>query len=419
VAGAGHCAYVRVRVIPPPIPPNPPFLIHVIDVTDPANPVDVGSVPASGSESMRAVVTDNRAVLVSGGTVYDISDCTHPVLKGQIKWPKVQVSGVSTGLLPHDLRVNHEGTKVFASFGLWQADISNLDDPSTWTVTNYTCAVGAQFWPAQMQAAKGGLNPCTDAVQPDGTVIEGQTGLQAALVFPSLAHGPDTNGTDTRWYGADVGGRPPLGVTSLLQQPSLSIVDLTQNPPRLLDQIPGAGYSIDWFQTANGKEFLLHNPEGGTSGAGGVQLQPPSDTCVPEQDRPQDLGWDFAAFLTDVTHDKAKNVSELEIAINKPEFCQARQASGHDPTIGYHTVDNPNNARIAILSYGTAGLRVFDIRETNKPVEVAYFNHGPTTGQNGVPYYDASRGLIYLSDSGGFKVLRIQPQVRDHVGLGQ
>jgi hypothetical protein len=89
------------------------------------------------------------------------------------------------------------------------------------------------------------------------------------------------------------------------------------------------------------------------------------------------------------------------------------------PPIGYHTVDNPNNAKIAILGYGTAGLRVFDIRETNKPVEVAYFKHGPTTGQNGVPYHDASRGLIYLSDSGGFKVLQIQPQVRDHLGLRQ
>lgn len=398
VAGAGHCAYVRNSAG-----------IFVIDVSDPAHPTEVDSVPTfGGSESMRAVVTDKRAVLVSGRGVYDISDCTHPVLKGQIPWPNLQIAGVPFGLLPHDIRVNHAGTKVYATFGMWEADITNLDDPSTWTVTDHSCEVDAQFWPVQMQAAKAGINPCASH-NSGGTIIWAADAVQGALMWPSLGHGPDTNGADTRLYEAPVGG----GLSERLALPALSIIDLTQNPPRLLDQIPGAGYGIDWFQSAKGKQFLLRNPEEGIP----AQQVVPGDTCVPERDRPERLGWAFSAFLTEVTNDKAKNVSELELAINTPKFCQARRASGHDPVVGYHSIDNPYHATLAILEYGDAGLRVFDIRDPKKPIEVAYFNHGRQTGQNGIPYYDASRGLVYASDSTGFKVLQIQPQVREHLSL--
>jgi LVIVD repeat len=403
VQGAGHCAYVRSGAS-----------IHVIDVSDPAHPTEIGSVATiGGSESMRAVVTNERAVLVSGKAVYDISDCEHPVLKGQIPWPNLQIAGVPFGLLPHDIRVNHAGTKVYATFGMWEADITNLADPSTWTVTDHSCDVEAQFWPVQMQAAKAGINPCAshNRVGDSGeTIIWAADAAQGALMWPALGHGPDTNGADTRLYLAPVGG----GSQERLGLPTLSIIDLTQNPPRLLDQIPGAGYGIDWFQTAKGNQFLLRNPE---EGIPSQQNPPLGDTCVPERDRPERLGWDFSAFLTEVTHDKAKNVSQLELAINTPKFCEARSASGHDPVIGYHSVDNPHNAKLAILAYGDAGLRVFDIRNPKKPSEVAYFNHGRLTGQNGAPHYDASRGLIYATDSGGFKVLQIQPQVSQHLDL--
>ena len=127
VQGSGQCAYVRSG-----------SNVFVIDVSDPAKPVEVGSVPVqSGSETMRAVVTRERAVLVSGSSVYDISNCLHPVLAGEIQWPPLRLPGIPTRLVPHDIRVNREGTKVYASFGLWEADISNLLDPSTWKITDH------------------------------------------------------------------------------------------------------------------------------------------------------------------------------------------------------------------------------------------------------------------------------------------
>jgi hypothetical protein len=94
VQGIGQCAYIRNG-----------GNVYVIDMRDPAKPVEVTSVPVKiGSETMRVVVTDKRSVLVSGSSVYDVSDCLHPVLKGEIQWPQLSLPGVPVRLLPHDIR---------------------------------------------------------------------------------------------------------------------------------------------------------------------------------------------------------------------------------------------------------------------------------------------------------------------------
>jgi hypothetical protein len=74
------------------------------------------------------------------------------------------------------------------------------------------------------------------------------------------------------------------------------------------------------------------------------------------------------------------------------------------------------NAKFAAMNFGDAGLRIFDIRDPLKPVEVAYFNHGSPV-HAGVGHYDSERKLIYFSDAGGFKVLQIEPQVRAQLKL--
>jgi LVIVD repeat-containing protein len=389
--GAGHCAYVRSA-----------GWIWVVDVSDPANPTEIGSVPAfGGSETMRAVVTDDRAVLVSGRGVYDIRDCESPVVLGEIQWPRLTLPGVPTGLLPHDIRINAAATKVYASFGMWEADIANLADPTSWTVTNHTCDVAAQYDEVHMRAAAIGVDLCSDLrTNPDGTVTFAATPLQGALLWPQMSHSPSTNADDTRLYLGDQAG----GISGQLDpQPHLRVVDLTQDTPLLVAEAPGAGHSVDWFQTADGRQFVLHANEGGTG-----------DTC--QRRRPDSLGWAYDAVVTEVTRDRARRVSRLTLAINQPEHCQARQASGHNPWVSYHMVDDPTDATFAAVSFGTAGLRIFDIRHPRRPVEVAYFNHGPLV-HAGVSHYDASRGLLYVPAGDGFQVLELQPQVRDHLGL--
>jgi hypothetical protein len=121
--------------------------------------------------------------------------------------------------------------------------------------------------------------------------------------------------------------------------------------------------------------------------------------------------------VTDVSQPtKPRNLSMLQIAINNPENCEARKASGRDPTVAYHMLDNAMNAKFAAVNFNSAGLRIFDIRNPAKPYEVAYFNHGPLV-HGGVGYYDRERGLIYAAGSSGFWVLELEPQVKARLGL--
>ena len=70
----------------------------------------------------------------------------------------------------------------------------------------------------------------------------------------------------------------------------------------------------------------------------------------------------------------------------------------------------------AAVNFGSAGLRIFDIRQPTLALEVAYFNHGPVV-HGGIGHYDAARRLLHVPGGGGFWLLEIEPQVRKHLGL--
>lgn len=393
VQGAGHCAYVRSSGI-----------IRVIDVSDPENPRQVGTVPTfGGSETFRVVTTEpvlrqpaggrvrppqrrpaERAVMVSGAGVYDIRDCENPVLKGQIAWPSTHLFGSGS----HDIRVSHDARKVYGAPFLPVADISDLDDPATWTVRDYTCDVAAGEGDLVHSAAgQLGFSLC-------------DYGWGAG---PGYTHGPDDNEDGTRLYTgiSDVVPDPP----GLIGENVLRIIDMTVDPPRVISKIDGPGHSIDWFRTADGREYLLHAAEFGY----------PGTSCVRHR-RPTWVGWANEAFLTAVTGDTLSRASLVELAINKPENCEAHLSSGHHPAVSYHSVDNPYSASFAMVSFGSAGLRVFDIRNPRAPAEVAYFNRGSLV-HAGVSHYDAERGLIMVPYGSGLKVLEVQPQIYDALGL--
>lgn len=405
VQGAGKCAYVRSG-----------NQVYVVDVSNPAQPTAIKSVPvASGSETMRAVVNNRRAVLVSGSSVYDISDCLNPVLAGEIQWPPLNLQFIPSRVLPHDIRINRSGTRVYASFGLWEADISNLQDPSTWTVTDHRCELAAQqpgpWTEMHRQPLKVGRSMCADAALPapfgaDYTLAASP--FQASLMWPSLSHAPDTNGNDTRVYLGD-----QAGGSSALWAPTakVRIVDVTQTPPKIVGEVDGPGHGLDWFRTTSGREYVLASNEAGSAGVPGQAAG--GDTCQPYP-RPFSLGWGFEVLVNEVTRDKGKRTSMLTLAINDPKFCDVRMASGHDPWVSYHMVDNPLNATFAAVSFGTAGLRLFDIRNPDRPAEVAYFNHGALQ-HAGVSHYDAKRQLLYVPGRTGLQVLQIQPQVIKHL----
>ncbi|MEZ5743215.1 MAG: hypothetical protein R3D89_05655 [Sphingomonadaceae bacterium] len=413
VQGVGTCAYIR---------PNGSNQVMVIDVANPAKPEWVSSFQVRGvSETMRTMVAKDRAILVTGDSVYDIRDCLKPVHLGNVDWPPLLIGATAAagsdegyGQLPHDLRINHDATKIYASPGLWEADISNLADSKSWKVTDYRCDLSPQIpgpWQElHKQGLAAGFNLCEDAASPRGAAHRiGGSRIQSGLMWPSITHSLDVNPAGTRLY---IGNQRVEGPRNLGGPPKVRVVDLTSRPLRILSEADGSGHGLDWFR-AGGREYLVHSNEWGSS-----QEQvygTPGDTCR-KHPRPSALGWGFEAFVTDVTADKARNVSMLTIAINEPEFCEARKASGRDPTIAYHLVDNPLDAKFAAVNFGDAGLRIFDIRKPEAPAEVAYFNHGPMV-HGGIGHYDAARGLIYAAGGTGFWVLEVEPQVKARLGL--
>ena len=438
VQGVGKCAYVRVStqrarpMIPGPGAQITPgqgrtfdreavtAMIHVIDVSNPARPREVRAVPVKyASESFRVVANANRAVMVSGSSVYDIKDCLNPVLKGEIQWPAIHIGrnpppggGGGTGMLPHDLRINHAGTKVYGSFGLWEADITNLDDPKTWKIADFRCDVASQTpgpWQEIHRAAiAAGRSICADAANPNGANwMNAASSLQTTLLWPTLSHGITVSGDDKRVFIADQA--PGAG---WVPGPTLHVVDISQGPAKVLGKTRGAGHSTDWFRAGSG-EYVIHANEGGTSGIGPARG---GDPCAPYP-RSQALGWAFEALVTDVTDPtRPTNLSMLGLAINHPDNCQVRKASGRDPWVAYHLIDNPMNAKFAAVNFNSSGLRIFDIRQPANPTEVAYFNHGALQ-HAGVGYYDAARGLIYAAGADGLWILALEPQVKRRLRL--
>src|SRR5439155_3763888 len=148
--------------------------------------------------------------------------------------------------------------------------------------------------------------------------------------------------------------------------------------------------------------------------------------CVPEHANPY-LGT-AQAWLTDIGDERApKTVSQLTLAINGPANCAAQAQSGVNSTVHYEGVDNPDHTRFVMLPMKNAGLRVFDVSDPTAPTEVAYFNAGQYRSSDGTTvldrarmhtYYDASTGHIWLTtETGGFWVLELEPQVRHELRL--
>jgi hypothetical protein len=438
VQGFGNCAYIRPRASTGPV-----NLVHVVDTSDPARPVEVRTIPVRyGSETMRVVIARDRAILVSGSSVYDIQDCLNPVLLGEIKWPPLNIGvspplggGGGTGILPHDLRVNRAGTKVYGSQGLWEVDISNLKDPDSWKLTDYRCDILTQVpgpWQSVHQTArKASIDLCEDAAKPTGAAWRmGGSSAQTLMMWPQLSHSPDVSGDGKLVFIADQAGGTGARISN--GQTRLHIIDVTQRPVKVVGAIDGPGHGLDWFRTG-GRDYVLHSNEVGTGPLGGLGVTgtapvassvaalaaasaSKSDTCK-AYPRPTALGWAFDALITEVTQPaRPRHVARLTIAINDPEFCAQRKASNRDPTVAYHLIDNPMDAKFAMVNFGNAGLRFYDIRNPARPVEVAYFNHGvPVHG--GIGHYDAARGLVYASGGGQFWILEIEPQVKARLGL--
>lgn len=384
IAGSGHCAYVRLAGTTP----YTGTVVKAYDLSDPTNPVETDETPSlGGSESIRAVTTADRAVLVAGSGVYDVSNCEDLVLKGEIQWPSffAQMENYATATSSHEIALSHDAKRVYTGIGFGVADISNLEDPSTWAVKIWICEMNVQSGYPQ-----GDASACDTAPEVD--------------YQRQYSHSSDENLEGTRWYGAN-----QIETTDGVEIPTLRVVDISvPGAITLLDEMTVfPGHSMTWWRTPSGKEFVMGANE---------DLVGTSDTCQ-DYPRPKGVGNAAEAYIAEVTNDVLMQASLLTLDINKPENCDAATASGVVATITEHAVYNKNGAAFGMIEFGDAGLRIFDLRDGYAPKEVAYFNTGNGHVHSGLFHYDDARGLILASGSTGLQVLEVQPQIIDALGL--
>ena len=267
---------------------------------------------------------------------------------------------------------------VFVAF------IEDLDKPDSWTVKDWSCEMNKQSgFPTNVP------NACEGPSHQD--------------VGRQYSHSSDDNLEGTVWYGAN-----QEGSATQMERSTARMVDISDRESiKILDSVVNfPGHSMNWWRTPDGREFII----GANEALGG------SDSCV-AYPRPVNLGNALDAYVVEVTGKKFGKPFELTLDINKPENCQAAKTSRSNATITEHSVYNKGDAAFVMLEFGTAGLRVFDLREGDKPKEAAYYNDGKGHVHSGVFHYDDVRGIMLASGRQAAHVLVLQPQAIEALGL--
>jgi hypothetical protein len=286
-------------------------------------------------------------------------------------------------LSSHEVAISHDAKRVYSGLGFAVAQIEDLDKP--YTVNDWACEMNKQSgFPS---------NDVPDAC--DGPVTQ-DSGRQ-------YSHSSDDNLEGTVWYGANQNGDG----FSAMEPATARMVDIS-DPTKIaildtLHEFPG--HSMNWWRTPDGRDFIMGANEGG----GG-------DSCV-KYPRPTNLGNNLDAYLVEVTGNKFGKPFTLTLEINKPENCQAAKSAGGNPGISETAIFNKGGAAFAMVEFGSAGLRVFDLRDGEHPREVAYYNDGKGQVHSGTFYYDEARGIMLASGSEAMHVLVLQPQIVAALGL--
>jgi hypothetical protein len=384
MAWAGPCAYIAGDGI------------AVVDVTDPTRPRHIKTLQGPGSdasvETLHAVVTPERSILVTGRyglfgmngiggpapiDVWDVRNCRSPQLITSFELP----------WNAHNLTLSADGKTLWNTLPLQAVDLTDLRHPRY--LGNLEDQLRAQ-----------GVNKL----------------MYAHEAWPSPG--------GTRLYvGGQMGGDEELLI--------LDIEGWPQRPARLVGRTPSPGHSIR-PATIGGRAYLVNSDES--------IISPTAKGCVPDLLTP--VGGASQPFLTDISDETAPVVrSQFRLPINEPLSCPAQIASGSNASVHYQDVDDPDDTTFIMASMWNAGLRVIDVRDPQRPTEVAYFNPGRfqvTDPSGGTPIggamalnnlngldqawahsrYVPETGHIWVTTrSGGFWVLELQPQVRAALGL--
>jgi hypothetical protein len=352
-----------------------PTGVFVLDMSDPANPVRTAtlSTPAMQSPHESMSLNQERGLLAAGMgyptfqpgfvDIYDVSqDCRHPVLQ----------SSLPVGILGHEGEFSPDG-RTF-----WVSSIAT----ATITAVDVT-------------------NPATPSI--------------VAVTTNWNIHGLNISDDGTRFYGADNGSNPDRSGTD--GSAGLTILDVSDVQNRVPNPEIRLVNHLTW-QTVSIPQTAI--PVTITSG------HPPRPRkYVVEVD--EFGGGDAVGAARIVNIEDEHNpfvVSNLRLEVNSPEAQAGEQQDDPGASSGlqgydahYCAVPQRDEPGIVACSFIVSGLRVFDIRDPHRPLEIAYFNQPPAPGARGnysgsyamsAPTFVPERGEIWHSDgNSGFYNVRI------------
>lgn len=397
----GRCAY---RVIPAGGAASDG--VAVIDVGDPANPVQRGVLREPQWAGQGGVLNVHEGIHASERSgllvvpvgrflsVYDVrADCTRPVLRstfdtGSSSDPMSQL-GLNSGF--HGGQLSPDGTFFYgttaglegfvAPFGPCLTVVDLLDPDHPRVVTRW----GVDF-------------PCHDL----GFDLTGNRAFVGTYA-PVVGH-----------PSAVVAAFTPLAAPSKLLT-GVTVVDTSEIQARRpggrvvkLGFLGGGRQHTETFARIDGRDYVIGAEEASCPNGNG-RIVDVSDPARPV------------------------HVADLELGANRLAGCPATFAETSRvenlllSTSHYVSVDDPEDASLAFFSWYTSGLRVFDIRDPAHPVEVAYFNPpvGPATTQvhdstTTYPRYVPETGQIWVgSGVNAFWVVELAPELRPEALRGR
>lgn len=322
-----NCAYIAST-----FPTNlfgPDAGVHVVDVSDPVNPVRTAVLtePAmvGGTwESMK--VHEGRGLLVATGvgmivgagymSIYDISqDCAHPRL---LNTTTGSMLNMPIPITTHEGDFSPDGNTYWAS-GVAPGYVSAVDISD----------------PTQPMVVWGGL-----------------TGVEAH----GMGFTPDGN----TMYLANLGGLTIIDVSAVQNRVPRTVIG---HPlPHIGQKFWTDGFinQHSIYATYAGEPHLFTVDEGGS---GGVKLFDIADRANPK--------WRTSAKL------------EINLPQHQDRWTSSSAGNG---AFGYDAhycrLDRPDDPRLMACSWIQSGIRVFDVRDPDHFKEVAYYNPPAQTGRN-------------------------------------
>ena len=332
--------------------------VRALDLTNPANPVHTASLTSTAMldpwESLK--VNERRQMLAAdngrngaGGPevdIYDLSgDCRYPQLLGSVQVGLNDGGGVTTRI------VGHEGS---------------------WAPDGLTYYGGGRTVPNNYYAVDV-TNPTTPK-------------LLVAWLPPKSAAGGRTHGLSisddgTRGYFTQIGtGNVDPAVAAVN---GLFIVDLTDiqsrkaNPqaPRVISELywkDGATAQHTINVKIKNKPYIIFVDEAGSAGV-------TNTTSVTAACNAGLVPFPMARIIDLADETAPKIISRLMLETHDPANCAKvlPDITGLSIfTYGSHycSVDNRLNATTLACGYFNSGIRVFDIRNPERPKEIAYYN---------------------------------------------